>query len=106
MKMRKRNRAVKNKLEKHVPLRMCIVCRSMKPKEELVRIVNEDGSAKIDEKNRVQSRGAYICRCGECSQKLRKKRILDRAFRAKQPESAYNEVERYFQSIGENEELY
>ncbi len=95
---------MKNNSEKHVPLRMCIVCRSMKPKDELVRLVNAGGVAVIDESKKQQTRGAYICRCEACIRTARRKHLLDRAFRAKQPESAYNDMEEYFLSIGGSEE--
>ena len=37
---------------KHIPKRMCIACRSMRPKSELMRIVKTEGGAEFDENDR------------------------------------------------------
>ena len=41
------------------PLRMCIVCRNMKTKPELIRVVkNKDGEVFIDKTFKANGRGA------------------------------------------------
>lgn len=63
------------------PERMCIVCRNMKPKSELTRIVkNKDGQLFVDKLGKAMGRGAYVCKSAECSQKLLSVRALARAF--------------------------
>lgn len=80
---------------KHIPLRMCIACRKMKPKSELVRIVTDDGSILIDENMKIQKRGAYVCKCSECIKLMRKKHGLERVFRGKVDEETYNMFDKY-----------
>lgn len=69
-------------MNKHVPMRMCMVCRTMKPKNELIRFVNLNGTAVIDSEMLIQKRGAYLCKSGECAAMLRKKRGLERHLKA------------------------
>ena len=50
---------------KHTPLRMCVACRKMCDKAELIRIVfnknaGEDGEVHIDPSGKAHGRGAYI----------------------------------------------
>ena len=50
-----------------IPERMCVACRNMKPKTELVRIVKTpDGQVLADETGKQNGRGVYICKCTEC----------------------------------------
>lgn len=64
------------------PLRMCIVCRAMKPKGELLRITkNESGELFPDISGKHGGRGAYICTSGGCALKLEKCKALERAFK-------------------------
>lgn len=65
-------------MEKHTPLRMCIACRSMKPKSELIRFVKKDEKVFIDEGSKIQARGAYMCSSKECYAQLKKKHCLER----------------------------
>ena len=65
-----------------IPKRMCIVCRQMKTKDELVRIVKNNASEIfVDKTFKAQGRGAYICKNDTCREKLVKTRALDRAFK-------------------------
>ena len=46
---------------KKIPMRMCVACREMRPKAELLRVVKpQDGQAHIDFKGKAPGRGAYI----------------------------------------------
>lgn len=101
-----RKRALENNSQKHVPLRMCIVCRKMLPKSSLIRIVSSDGEAVVDKDGKIQKRGAYVCKCEKCISVMCKKHSLDRAFKSKQPESAYDNVQQYFLSIDREDELH
>ena len=52
---------------KKIPMRMCVGCKQMKPKKELVRIVlPKDGEFHMDPTGRENGRGAYICRDENC----------------------------------------
>lgn len=47
---------------KHVPLRSCVVCRTKRPKRELVRIVRTTaGEVQVDATGKTNGRGAYLC---------------------------------------------
>lgn len=65
---------------KKVPMRMCVACREMKPKKELIRVVRTpEGEIVADETGRKNGRGAYLCRSEACFNKAVKTRALDRA---------------------------
>ncbi len=67
--------------QKKVPLRMCLGCKEMKPKKELIRVVkNNEGEINIDLVGKKPGRGAYICKSIEC---------LDNAIKAKRLEKAF-----------------
>lgn len=53
--------------QRHVPQRTCVVCRSKRPKQELVRLVRASGgSIAPDPAGRAPGRGAYLCRASAC----------------------------------------
>ena len=54
---------------KKIPERMCVVCRQMKPKNELIRVVNSDGIVVVDKTGKLNGRGVYLCKCRECISK-------------------------------------
>ena len=67
--------------EKKVPMRMCVGCREMKPKKELLRVVRSpEGVVSIDTTGRKPGRGAYVCRSAECLKRAIKQKQLERAF--------------------------
>ena len=57
---------------KKIPERMCVVCRQMKPKGELIRIVNSDGVVTVDKTGKSGGRGVYLCKCQDCIAKALK----------------------------------
>ena len=64
--------------QKKTPMRMCLGCREMKPKPELIRVVRApDGTVSLDPVGKKPGRGAYVCRDAQC---------LSRAIRQKQLE--------------------
>ena len=68
------------------PLRMCVVCRQMKPKEELLRITKKDGEFSVDVLGKLPGRGAYICKGNDCREKFEKQRSFERAFKGAFPQ--------------------
>lgn len=53
--------------KRKVPMRMCIGCKQMKPKKELLRIVQpKEGEQSTDLTGKAQGRGAYICKNADC----------------------------------------
>ena len=78
---------------KKEPLRMCIACKNMMPKAEMLKIVkNRNGEIKIDENFKKEGRGAYICKNVNCVNLLVKKKLLNRAFKCNIDESFYFEI--------------
>ena len=61
------------------PLRMCVVCRQMKTKAELLRVVRKSGEVFVDSSGKSEGRGAYICKSSDCCEKFEKQRSFERA---------------------------
>ena len=79
---------------KKIPLRMCIACRELKDKRDMLRIVkNVDGEIFLDFSSKAQGRGAYICDNPECMAKLKKQRLLNKVFSCAVDESLYLKIE-------------
>ena len=77
-----------------IPMRMCVGCREMKPKAQLLRVVKpQEGQAHIDRTGKAPGRGAYICGQIECFKKARKSRALERALDAKIDEAVFDQLE-------------
>ena len=76
------------------PMRMCVGCREMKPKMELIKVVKpKEGDAHIDRVGKAPGRGAYVCPNIECLRKAQKTRALERALDAKIEESVFQALE-------------
>ena len=66
------------------PLRMCISCREMKPKQNLIRVVkNTEGDINIDISGKVPGRGAYICHNPLCLKNAEKHNLFENTFHQK-----------------------
>lgn len=60
---------------------MCLGCKEMKPKKELIRVVrNNEGEINIDLVGKKPGRGAYICKNADCLEKAIKAKRLEKAF--------------------------
>jgi hypothetical protein len=65
-----------------VPQRTCVVCRQVKGKKEMVRLVRTpEGKLELDLTGKKEGRGAYLCRDKACWEKLAKGKQLERAFK-------------------------
>ena len=51
---------------KRIPERMCVACRKMRPKPELIRIVNTADGVVVDGTGKLNGRGVYLCKCNDC----------------------------------------
>lgn len=88
--------------EKRVPMRMCVGCREMKPKKELLRVVRSpEGTVSIDATGRKPGRGAYVCRSAECLKRAIKQRQLERAFECPLGEETHASLLRELESLEE-----
>ena len=69
---------------KKIPMRMCVGCREMKPKKELLRAVRSpEGLVSLDTTGKKPGRGAYCCFNAECLRRALKQGQLDRQLEVK-----------------------
>ena len=81
------------------PKRMCVACREMKEKREMFRVVkNAAGENFADFSGKAAGRGAYICNNDECVKRLKKQRLLNKAFSAPVSDEVYRRIEEEVQS--------
>ena len=79
--------------KRKIPMRMCVGCREMKPKAELMRVVKpQDGDCAIDRTGKAPGRGAYVCESAECLKKAQKTKALERALEAKIDDSVFEQL--------------
>ncbi|MGE5371313.1 MAG: RNase P modulator RnpM [Solirubrobacterales bacterium] len=65
---------------KRIPQRMCVGCREMKNKKELIRVVRTpEGEVVVDRTGKKSGRGAYLCPNAECFQLAVKRKSLEKA---------------------------
>lgn len=76
----------------HIPKRMCIACRKMLPKAELIRLAKEDEEVIIDKLNKKQGRGAYICKNEECIAMAEKRKAISAKFRMQVEQGIYDRL--------------
>lgn len=82
---------------KKIPVRMCVACREMKPKKEMLRVVRpKEGDVFIDLTGKAAGRGAYVCNDPACIRKLKKGRLLNKVFSAEIPAGVYEKIEEDF----------
>lgn len=80
--------------KKVTKIRKCIVCGEHFQKNELIRVVkNKDGEIKIDNSERLNGRGAYICKNNECIKTTIIKKLLNRHLRTNVDSEIYKELE-------------
>ena len=74
--------------------RMCIACRQMFDKKDLTRVVkNKEGQIFVDSSGKANGRGAYVCTNQSCLEKLKKQKILNKAFKCMVEEKIYKQLE-------------
>ena len=80
--------------QRKVPMRMCVGCREMTPKKELLRIVRSpEGEFDLDVTGKKSGRGAYICKNPECFALVKKGKKLNRSFETSVPDEIYDKLE-------------
>ena len=78
----------------HIPRRMCIACRTMKAKDELIKIVKTENGAEIDKDQNKFGRGAYVCKNKECIKAMEKRRSLSKHFKMQIDNRIYEELDK------------
>lgn len=82
-----------------IKIRTCIACRSKKQKEELIRIVSEDGKAKIDKTGKSNTRAIYICNNKACINRLLKAKDITKVVKIK---TTNENVKELLENLGED----
>lgn len=79
--------------QKKIPMRMCVGCREMKPKKELIRVVRQpSGQVLLDRTGKAAGRGAYVCPDSACLEKARKSKVLERTLEASIEPAVYEQL--------------
>ena len=72
---------------------MCVGCREMKPKKELIRVVRQpSGQVMLDRTGKAAGRGAYVCPDSACLEKARKSKVLERTLEAAIEAEVYDQL--------------
>ena len=79
-------------MSKPINQRRCVVCRQVKDKSELLRVVKLSSSVVIDLSGKLDGRGAYVCKSSACVELLCKRRNFDKVFKTKLPDELYNNI--------------
>jgi predicted RNA-binding protein YlxR (DUF448 family) len=79
--------------QRKIPLRKCVGCQQMFPKQELIRVVvTPENDIQLDWTSRRNGRGAYLCRNPDCLRTAKKKKSLDRALKVSVPDLLYDQL--------------
>lgn len=85
--------------QRKIPMRMCVGCRELKPKRELLRVVRTpQDEITIDPTGKMSGRGAYVCKSPECLQRAIKTRQLERAFSHEVSQAVYERLRSAFET--------
>ena len=73
-------------MNKKIPLRLCVGCKEMKPKKEMMRVIKSaEGEIFLDTTGKKNGRGAYICTQVECLEKAFSNHGLERSLKISIP---------------------
>lgn len=90
---------------KKIPMRMCVGCREMKPKKELIRVVRApDGSVSMDPVGKKPGRGAYVCRNAACLRRAIKQRQLERQLEVQLTEEVAAQLQQELDNLPSSQE--
>lgn len=89
-------------IRKKIPLRTCLGCREIRPKEELLRIVNtSEGKIMLDPTGKTNGRGTYVCG-RECLAKVTRRR-LSTALKATVGDDLLGELDDQLSNLAESD---
>jgi len=81
-------------MQKKIPQRMCLGCREMKSKSDLIRVVKSpEGEVSLDLTGKKPGRGAYMCHDVSCFKRIVKSNAIARAFKMKISEEIIEEIQ-------------
>lgn len=83
-----------------IPMRMCVGCREMKPKKELLRAVRSpQGEVSLDPTGKKPGRGAYCCYNADCLRRALKQGQLDRQLEVRLSDEVNAELTRTMEEL-------
>ena len=89
-------------MSKKIPMRMCVGCRQMKEKKEMIRVLRtQEGEICIDTTGKKNGRGAYICKNSQCLQMAVRNHGLERSFKMSIPKETAELLEKEMERIAE-----
>ena len=78
--------------------RTCIACRQHFDQNQMLRIAKHKDLVELDPSNKLEGRGAYICKNPNCINTTIKKKLLNRAFKSNLDSKIYEELGEYEQN--------
>ncbi|MBI5974909.1 RNase P modulator RnpM [Staphylococcus canis] len=81
--------------KRKIPMRKCILSNEMKPKKEMIRVVqNKEGEISADATGKKPGRGAYVSKDIELIEKAQKEQKLEQFFKVSPEtlEPVYKEI--------------
>lgn len=90
-----------------IPERMCIVCRNLRPRTELLRLVRPTGRTDLvpDPTGRKTGKGFYLCRNQDCLARLQKEKKLRRLFAGRIAPEVFSWMELELGAAGDGDAL-
>lgn len=81
LRQQRKRRRIRNEGKK-IPMRMCVGCKELKPKKELVRIVVlPTGVIELDRTGKKSGRGVYVCDSMDCFNKAYENHGLEKSLK-------------------------
>ena len=81
------------------PQRMCVSCRQLFDKRDLVRVVRTpEGEIKLDPTGKAAGRGAYLCKDPECLKRAVKTKVFNKVFKTAIADEAYQALTEGYES--------
>lgn len=81
-------------MKNKIPQRMCVSCRNMFPKNQLVRLVATESGVKVDGTGKMSGRGVYLCKNRQCIQRAAKNKGFEKAHGFAVTEQLQQELEK------------
>ena len=82
-----------------VPQRSCVICRQVKNKRDLIRLVRNGDEISIDTKGKMPGRGAYLCNSVVCWKAALTKNRLDQVLRTKLSDESRERLVEYSKNM-------
>lgn len=79
-------------------IRTCIACRTRKNKQELLRIISKKNIAFVDETQKENTRGMYICNSKDCINKLLKAKDITKCIKI---DATSDSIKELLKNLGE-----